>query len=111
MITSRVSTSASAIMTSAATHAVEPVMRCAMLNRAIAGPAPLLAATAKASRAPTPPIHMLADSQPPRPLPPPHGKAPPPPPAPDPHAGPQPARPAERPAVSPQAQSGGQAAD
>src|SRR5216683_334599 len=63
MTASRVSTSARAIMTSAATQAGEPVMWCAMLKRAIAGPAPLLAATAKASRAPTPPTHMLGASQ------------------------------------------------
>ena len=37
---------------------------CATENRAIAGPAPLPAATAKASRAPTPPIHMLAARMP-----------------------------------------------
>src|SRR5258707_69159 len=55
-------------MTSAAIQAVEPVIWCVMLNRAMAGPAPLLAATAKASRAPTPPTHMLAASQPTRQL-------------------------------------------
>ena len=64
MITSRVRTSANAIMTRAATQAADPVMWLAMLKLAMAGPAPLLAATAKANRAPTPQIHMPAASQP-----------------------------------------------
>src|SRR5207249_535474 len=63
----RVSTSASAIMISAATQAAEPVIWCAMLNRAIAGPAPLVAAMAKTILAPTPAIHRLAASHPARP--------------------------------------------
>src|ERR1700745_2816386 len=67
MTTSRVSTSARAIITRAAIQAVEPVMWCAAENRAMAGPAPLPAAMAKASRAPTPPIHMLAGRTPARP--------------------------------------------
>ena len=37
-------------MTSAATQAPEPVMWCAMLKRPIAGPAPRVAANAKAQR-------------------------------------------------------------
>jgi hypothetical protein len=41
MTTSRVSISVRAIITSAATHAEEPVMRCATLKAAMAGPAPL----------------------------------------------------------------------
>ena len=51
MITSRVSTSTSAIMTSAATHAAEPVMCWATLNRAIAGPARLAFAVAASNGA------------------------------------------------------------
>src|SRR6266571_1536915 len=66
-MTRRVSTSASAIMISAATQAAGPVIWWAMLNRAMAGPAPLVAATAKASLAPTPVIHRLAASHPARP--------------------------------------------
>src|SRR6266516_2967027 len=54
-------------MISAATQAAEPVIWWAMLNRAMAGPAPLVAATAKASLAPTPAIHRLAASHPARP--------------------------------------------
>src|SRR5689334_22571344 len=54
-------------MISSATQAAEPVIWCAMLNRAIAGPAPLPAAMAKAILAPTPAIHRLAASQPARP--------------------------------------------
>jgi hypothetical protein len=84
MTASRVSTSARAIITSAATHAAEPVMWCAMLKRAMAGPAPWPAATAKGQ----PGAHAA-----------------------DPHAGGQDACPAQRPAVGAQTQLGGQAAE
>jgi len=44
MTTSRVATSARAIITSAATQAAEPVMWWAMLNRAMAGAPPAASA-------------------------------------------------------------------
>ena len=60
---SRVTTSASAIRNSAATHASTLVIKWLTENRSIAGAAPWLVAHAKPIRAPIPTTHKIAAAQ------------------------------------------------